>query len=221
MTQTVTVGIGLALILVLGAIAATGAVSANQASPEANRTLSNSTVGPGGTATVTMESTVTGTSGISLTETFSPAFESASITELAINDQAGADAFVDETTANGVVVAFTDKNVSKGDTVRVKYEVTLPATATTGASYSINGSVVSNQTTDLGESQITVGDSDTHPSGLSQEKFTAFAGSDGVQRGDVVNLISAFFNNQKVGNFRVQRGDIVTLIDWFFQQLGS
>lgn len=139
----------LAVIAVSG-VMATGAAAAPDS---ASRTVGNDTIAPGETTNVTVTVEMDGNGGpLTLNESFSPGFASASIQSITVNGQA-ANPLISAANANGAVVSFS--GISGNATVTVTYQVT--AGNRTNITHEIIGEVVgSNTTVNLGTDAITV-----------------------------------------------------------------
>lgn len=120
---------------------------------EAARTLATSGVAPGGTATVTVDVTARNTNDVTITERFAPAFAATSVDQVAIDGSGQALL----TTSNTTSVVATVTGLSTGTVVSATYTVTVPANATAGTVFTLNGTVTTdNGTVPLGADQLTV-----------------------------------------------------------------
>jgi len=116
------------------------------------RTLSSTTISPGGEVTVTLETVASGSS-VSLNEVFDPTVESATIDSVTVNG-ATASPFIETANQSGVVVTFS--SLSPGDNITVKYTLSIPDNTTVGTTYLITGNVAQDETTALASNQLTV-----------------------------------------------------------------
>jgi len=138
-----------------GLVNASEAVSAvsspSSESMNATRSISNTSVAPGGTTVVTLSVNLSETSSdFRISETFDPAFD-----EVAVVDDD--DALLTSTKENGSEVFGSWSGVSE---VTLQYEVTVPDNATEGDEFTLNGTATDNDAGDTvnvsGDRVITV-----------------------------------------------------------------
>ncbi|WP_176548299.1 CARDB domain-containing protein [Natrinema sp. CBA1119] len=139
--------------------AATVTLTVGNPTADLDRTISESTLTPGATTTVTVDVTQNTSSGLFLAESFTPAFA-----DVTIVDDGGAD-FKGVNNANDEV--FADWGDVKSTTLT--YKVTIPKDATAGDEYTIQSASSSDYA--LGTDTITI--SDAEPASFAVEAFDA------------------------------------------------